>query len=221
MAHAIDRKAVIDLVMSGYGTAIGSHWPPVTPYYEDMTGKFPYNPKKAKELLAKAGYPNGFEATIKLPAIYAYSKRAGEVIADMLGQVGIKLKIEIVEWGVWLDRIFKQKDFQLSMIGHAEAWDIGIYANPNYYFQYDSQEFQDAYANALKATTTEATVQVVRALPGDHRRGCGEWVPLRHPVALGHEGRADELVEGLPDHRAGLHGSVVEQVSRRPLKSVA
>jgi peptide/nickel transport system substrate-binding protein len=151
MAYAIDRQAVIDLVMSGYGTPIGSHWPPITPYYKDLTGMFPYNPKKAKELMVQAGYPNGFEATIKLPAIYAYAKRAGEVIADMLGQIGIKLKIEIVEWGVWLDRVFKQKDFQLSMIGHAEAWDIGIYANPNYYFQYDSQEFRDAYAKALKA----------------------------------------------------------------------
>lgn len=155
MAHAIDRKAVIELVMSGYGTIIGSHWPPVTPYYQDLTDRFPYDPKKAKELLAKAGHPNGFDATIKLPAIYPYSQRAGEVIADMLGQVGIKLKIEIVEWGFWLDRIFKQKEFELSMIGHAEAWDIGIYANPNYYFQYDSQEFRDAYANALKAATEE------------------------------------------------------------------
>jgi len=155
MACAIDRQAVIDLVMSGYGTVIGSHWPPVTPYYKDMTGLFPYNPKKAKELLAQAGYPDGFEATIKLPAIYPYSQRAGEVIADMLGQIGIKLKIEIVEWAFWLDRIFKQKDFELTMIGHAEAWDIGIYANPDYYFQYDSQEFRDAYAKALKAPNEE------------------------------------------------------------------
>jgi peptide/nickel transport system substrate-binding protein len=94
-------------------------------------------------------------ATIKLPAIYAYSKRAGEVIADMLGQIGIKLNIEIVEWGYWLDRIFKQKDYQLTMIGHVEAWDIGIYANPDYYFQYDSQEFRDAYDKALKAPNEE------------------------------------------------------------------
>lgn len=151
MAYAIDRQAVVDLVMFGYGTPIGSHWSPSTPYYMDLTGKFPYNPKKAKELLAKAGYPNGFEATIKLPAIYSYSKRAGEVIADMLGKVGIKLKIEIVEWPFWLDRIFKQKEYQLTMIGHVEAWDIGIYANPEYYFQYDSQEFRDAYAKALMA----------------------------------------------------------------------
>jgi peptide/nickel transport system substrate-binding protein len=155
VAYAIDRQAVVDLVMFGYGTPIGSHWSPSTPYYVDLTGKFAYNPEKAKELLAQAGYPNGFEATIKLPAIYSYSKRAGEVIADQLGQMGIKLKIEIVEWGQWIERIFKKKEFQLTMIGHVEAWDIGIYANPNYYFQYDSQEFRDAYAMALKAPNEE------------------------------------------------------------------
>ena len=151
MAHAIDRDTVIELVMFGYGTPIGSHWSPATPYYMDLTGKFPYDPQKAKELLKQAGYPDGFEATIKLPAIYSYSRRAGEVIADMLKAVGINLKIEIVEWPYWLERIYKQKEYQLTMIGHVEAWDIGIYANPNYYFQYDSQEFRDAYAKALKA----------------------------------------------------------------------
>ena len=155
VAYAIDRQAVVELVMFGYGTPIGSHWSPSTPYYVDLTGKFAYNPEKAKELLAKAGYPDGFEATIKLPAIYSYSRRAGEVIADQLGQVGIKLKIEIVEWGQWIERIFKKKEFQLTMIGHVEAWDIGIYANPDYYFQYDSQEFRDAYAMALKAPNEE------------------------------------------------------------------
>ena len=155
IAYAIDRQAVVDLVMFGYGTPIGSHWSPSTPYYVDLTGKFAYNPQKAKELLASAGYPDGFEATIKLPAIYAYSQRAGEVIADQLAQVGIKLKIEIVEWGQWIERIFKKKEYQLTMIGHSEAWDIGIYANPDYYFQYDSKEFQDAYAKALTAPTEE------------------------------------------------------------------
>ena len=156
VAYAIDRQAVIDLVMFGYGTPIGSHWSPSTPYYKDLTQRFAYDPKKAKELLARAGYPDGFEATIKLPAIYSYSRRAGEVIADMLGKVGIRLKMEVVEWPYWLDRIFKKKEYDLTMIGHVEAWDIGIYANPKYYFQYDSQAFRDAYANALKAPNEAA-----------------------------------------------------------------
>ena len=156
MAYAIDRQTVVDLVMFGYGTPIGSHWSPATPYYKDLTGKFPHDPGKAKALLAEAGYPDGFEAVIKLPAIYSYSKRAGEVIADMLGEVGIDLDIEIVEWGQWIERIFKKKEYQLTMIGHIEPWDIGIYANPDYYFQYDSQEFRDTYAQALLASSEEA-----------------------------------------------------------------
>ena len=86
MAYAIDRQTVVDLVMFGYGTPIGSHWSPSTPYYVDLTQRFPYNPEKARDLLTAAGFPDGFDATIKLPAIYSYSKRAGEVIADMLGK---------------------------------------------------------------------------------------------------------------------------------------
>ena len=151
MAYAIDRQAIVDLSEFGYGTPIGSHWSPSTPYYVDLTGKFPYNPEKAKELLAKAGYANGFEAVLKASVKHPYSVRAGEVIADMLGKIGIKLKIETIEWGQWIDRVFKKKEYQLTIIGHAEAWDIGIYAKPTYYFQYDSQEFRDAYAKALKA----------------------------------------------------------------------
>jgi len=151
MAHAIDRQAVVDLVMFGYGTPIGSHWSPSTPYYVDLTGRFPYDLQKARALLKEAGYPDGFEATIKLPAIYSYSRRAGEVIADMLAKIGIRLEIEVIEWGQWIDRVFKKKEYQLTMIGHVEAWDIGIYANPDYYFQYDSPTFREAYGKALAA----------------------------------------------------------------------
>ncbi len=151
MAYAIDRRAVIDLAMFGYGSPIGSHWSPATPYYIDLTSKYNYDPAKAKQLLAKAGYPNGFEASLKLPAVYSYSRRAGEVVADMLRRVNIRLKIELVEWGQWIDRIFKKKEYQLTLIGHVEPWDIGIYANPDYYFQYDSAAFRKAYAKALAA----------------------------------------------------------------------
>jgi len=148
MAHAIDRNAIIKGAMSGYGVPIGSHMDPGNSYYTDLTSTYPYNPEKAKQLLAEAGFPNGFEAVIKLPERFAYAKRSGEIIADMLSQVGIKLKIELTEWGQWIDRVFKNADFDLTVIGHAEPFDINIYANPKYYFRYDSPKFQETLKKA-------------------------------------------------------------------------
>jgi peptide/nickel transport system substrate-binding protein len=155
MAHAIDRQMIIDLAMSGYGTPIGSHWSPATPYYVDLTDTYPYDPEKAKKLLTEAGYPNGFDAVLKVPGKYAYSVRSGEILVDQFAQAGIRLKMENIEWGQWIDRIFKNKEYQLTIIGHAEAWDIGIYAKPDYYFQYDSEAFRSAYQKALKAPGEE------------------------------------------------------------------
>ena len=69
MAHAIDRQAVIDGATYGYGVPIGSAFAPHNPYYVDLTGTYPYDPAKAKALLAEAGYPDGFSATLKLPPV--------------------------------------------------------------------------------------------------------------------------------------------------------
>ena len=148
MAHAIDRTALMKGAMSGYGFPIGSHMDPGNPYYVDLTKTYPYDPQKAKQLLAEAGYPNGFDAVIKLPERYAYAKRSGEIISDMLSQVGIRLKIELTEWGQWIDRVFKNADYDLTVIGHAEPFDINIYANPNYYFRYNSPKFQETLKKA-------------------------------------------------------------------------
>jgi len=148
MAHAIDRSALIKGAMSGYGVPIGTHMDPGNPFYMDLTSAYPFNPEKAKQLLTDAGYPNGFEAVIKLPERYAYAKRSGEIIADMLSQVGIKLKIELTEWGQWIDRVFKNADYDLTVIGHGEPFDINIYANPKYYFRYDSPKFQETLKKA-------------------------------------------------------------------------
>ena len=160
MAHAIDRSALIKGAMAGYGVPIGSHMDPGNPYYIDLTPVYPYNPEKAKELLIEAGYPNGFEAVMKLPERYAYARRTGEVIADMLSKVRIRLNIELIEWGQWIDRVFKNADYDLTVIGHAEPFDINIYANPKYYFRYNSPKFQET----LRKAEMEANPKLRREL---------------------------------------------------------
>ena len=61
VAHAIDRQAIIDGAMFGYGTPIGTHFAPHHPAYVDLTGDSAHDPAKAKALLAEAGLPDGFE----------------------------------------------------------------------------------------------------------------------------------------------------------------
>ena len=139
---AVDRQAVIAGAMAGYGSPIGSHMDPTNPYYVDLSKLYPYQPEKAKQVLAEAGYPKGFEAVIKLPEPYAYARRSGEIIADQLSRIGIKLNIEVIQWGQWIDRVFKNADYDLTVIGHAEPLDIEIYGRPGYYFRYNSPLFQ-------------------------------------------------------------------------------
>jgi len=145
---AIDRKAVIQGAVGGYGTPIGSHMDPTNPYYVDLSGLYPYNPQKAKQLLTEAGYPDGFEAILKLPEPYAYARRSGEIIADQLSKVGIKLTLEVIQMGQWVDRVFKNADYDLTVMGHAEPFDIEIYSRPNYYFRYNNPKFLELIKKA-------------------------------------------------------------------------
>ncbi|WP_322097267.1 ABC transporter substrate-binding protein [Pelagibius sp. Alg239-R121] len=140
IAHAIDRKAIIDGAMFGYGTPIGSHFAPHHPAYVDLTNRYPLDLEKAKALLAEAGHAGGFKATLKLPPP-SYARRGGEIIASQLQEIGIELEIIPVEWAQWLEQAFRGKDFDLTIVSHTEPMDIGIYARDSYYFDYHSGAF--------------------------------------------------------------------------------
>lgn len=115
--YAVDKRAVIDVAQFGLGVPIGSHMPPVTEYYVDLSGRYPYDPAKAKQLLAEAGYADGFETTMILPQPYDFHIRNGQVVADQLGKVGIKVKLETMEWGTWLKQVYNGRQFALTAIG--------------------------------------------------------------------------------------------------------
>lgn len=154
IAHVINRQAIIDGAMFGYGTPIGTHFAPHHPYYVDLLDTYPHNVTQAKQLLAEAGYEDGFKATLKLPPP-TYARRGGQILAAQLREIGIELELINVEWAQWLDDVFTKKDYDLTIVSHVEPFDIGIYANPDYYFQYDNKAFQDLIAE-LNVTTDEA-----------------------------------------------------------------
>jgi peptide/nickel transport system substrate-binding protein len=151
IAHAIDRKALIDGAQNGLGTPIGSHLTPNDPGYVDLTGMYPFDPAKAKALLKEAGVTTPLELSLILPPP-GYARQGGQIIAAELGDVGINAKIQEVEWAQWLSGVYKDKNYDLTIISHVEPLDIGIYANPTYYYQYDSPAFRDIYAKVTTAS---------------------------------------------------------------------
>ena len=109
------------------------------------------------------------QVTLTLPPP-DYARKSGEIIAAELADVGVQAKIEEVEWAQWLSNVYKGHNFDLTIISHVEPLDIGIYANPDYYFQYDSQAFRDIFAriqaapdlDAFKAAIGDAQRQIVK-----------------------------------------------------------
>ncbi|WP_299733593.1 ABC transporter substrate-binding protein [uncultured Tateyamaria sp.] len=160
VAHAIDRQAIVDGAMFGYGTPIGTHFAPHNPAYVDLTGGSAFDPDKARALLAEAGMPDGFETTLHLPPP-SYARRGGEIIAAQLAEVGIKAEIINVEWAQWLETVFRGKSFGLSIVSHTEPMDIGIYGNPDYYFQYDNPDFQELMTTLNATTDPEARTNMM------------------------------------------------------------
>ncbi len=160
IAHAIDRKAIIDGAMFGYGTPIGSHFAPHHPAYVDLTGHYPYDLEKARALLAEAGHPDGFSATLKLPPP-TYARRGGEILAAQLAEIGIKLELIPVEWAQWLEQVFRGTDYDLTIVSHTEPMDIGIYGRDTYYFNYQNPEFGTVMDQLAAAVEQEDRYQLM------------------------------------------------------------
>ncbi len=161
VAHALDRKAIIDGAMYGYATPIGSFFPPHNKAYVDLTGMYELDIEAAKKLLAEAGHPDGLEVTMRLPP-FPYARRSGEIIQSQLAKVGIKAKIENVEWGFWISEVYKKKAYDLTIIAHTSPNDMGNFARgPDYFYGYDNPEFTKLW-DSIRTETDPAKLEALQ-----------------------------------------------------------
>lgn len=119
LCYAIDRQGIMDMMADGHGTAVGSSiYPAFTKYFlPELVDKYPHDVAKAKELLAQAGYPDGFDMTISVPNNYQPHMDTAEVVAEQLREAGINVTIQPVEWSTWLDTIYNGRQFQATVVG--------------------------------------------------------------------------------------------------------
>ncbi|MGM8060938.1 ABC transporter substrate-binding protein [Vogesella indigofera] len=126
---AINRKAIIDAVYQGQGQEAANPFPASLWSYNKSLRNQPTDIAKAKALLAKAGYPNGFEITLwAMPVQRPYNPNA-KLMAEMIqadwAKIGVKAKITSYEWGEYLKRM-KNGEHDAGLIG----W-TGDYASPD------------------------------------------------------------------------------------------
>ena len=119
ICYAVDRQSVNDFLFDGRSHLIGTHMiPSLAKYYNEETENvYTYDPEKAKELLAEAGYENGFDLEISIPSNFDQHMQSGEIIVEQLKAVGINATIKPVEWQTWLSDVYSAKQYQATIVG--------------------------------------------------------------------------------------------------------
>jgi peptide/nickel transport system substrate-binding protein len=163
MSMAINKDEIIEASSFGYGDKIGSHLPTTSPDYYDTNDVMEYNPERAKELLKEAGYENGFDIKLTLPKNYQIHVDAGQVIADQLSKIGIRVNIELVEWGTWVSEVYSGKKFEMTVVGHTGRLDSYAFLSR---YKSDSED----YISLKTGEVDELLNKALQELDGDKRK---------------------------------------------------
>jgi len=190
---AIDHKALMDTCWAGKGTLIGSMVPPTDPWYEDRTGDFPFDQAKAKTLLAESGNATP-TLRLRIPNL-PYAVACGQVVKSQLEQVGIKVNLDQLEFpAAWLQTVFKDADYDMSIISHVEPRDLAaVFGTSTYYTRYNNPQLQADLAAADAGTAEEQVTDMKKAAKELSQDAAADFLFLLPNLIV-----ADKGVTGLP-----------------------
>jgi len=118
---AINRKAIVDRILQDAATEANQWMPKDTFGYNPDIKDIPYDAKKAKELLAEAGYPDGFNLTMHVPNDrYPQGPETAQAVAQFWTRIGVKTKVEVMPWAVYSSRA-RKNEYAMTML----AWGNG------------------------------------------------------------------------------------------------
>lgn len=115
MNYAVNRQLINELVMEGLYFPAKGILPPSMPGYNPNLRSYEYNPEKAKQLMKEAGYEKGFETTLQVNQNVLH-KAVAEAIQAQVAELGIKMNIRIVDWGVHLDSV-QRGEYEMFRMG--------------------------------------------------------------------------------------------------------
>ncbi len=118
IAQAINLDTILKKVLDGNGVKLGV---PLTKNhfgYDPSIKPYPYDPEKARKLLAEAGYAQGFDLTLNSPSgRYLNDKEVAEAVTGDLRKVGIRASVKIYEWGTYMSMLYAHKGGPAFLLG--------------------------------------------------------------------------------------------------------
>ncbi len=177
LCYATDRKQIIDVAFDGYGSVVGSSvYPTLGKWYDESLNElYPYDVEKAKELLAQAGYGDGFNMTITVPSNYQQHVDTAQVLANQYKEIGVNVEIQPVEWATWVSEAYNGRNFQTTITGVDAHYPTArammerfISDQSNNFINYDNKDFDSLMAEAIgtsdEAQRTEFYIEAQRNL---------------------------------------------------------
>lgn len=168
IAWAVDREAVLQAAVNGAGTPLyaGPFLPSFWPGLQEPV--FTRDLEKAKQLLAEAGYPDGFTAKLKNTPTYSFLGNAGIAVQEQLKEIGINFEIESLEWSVFL-KDYLGKNFEAVVSGYSAFADPhtpldGTYVTgrQNNFMSYSNPKFDELVAQGAQETDQAKRAEIYR-----------------------------------------------------------
>jgi len=136
--YAIDREAIVRDVLKNTGIVATQAVHPSSWGHNPNARKYPYDPERAKKLLAEAGFPNGFSLKLWAPTSGSgmqLPKEMAQVIQANLAAIGVQTKLEVFEWGTYLAKVReKQRSFDMAaMSWYQKVRDPDVTLYPLFY----------------------------------------------------------------------------------------
>jgi peptide/nickel transport system substrate-binding protein len=120
--YAVDKDAIVKNILGGFGTVESTLVPAAYLGFNPRLKPYPYDPAKAKSLLAAAGYPNGFPIVFQSPrGRYLADAQVSQAVVGYLKAVGVNADLKYYEWGNYVNMYFKHQLGPIFLIGSASA----------------------------------------------------------------------------------------------------
>lgn len=193
IAHAINEKEIIEKIMRGQATMANQIPDVPTVGYDASIKRLDYDPVKSKQLLADAGYPDGFEITIAGPNDrYVNDEKICEAVAKYLAKVGLKVKLDVKPKSIFFDELTSNK-YHFYLIGWFDgSFDFGRSAEKLLHTPdkdkgmgtYNGAAYSNSEIDSLLIASSSIVDRAERekALQGINQKSVADvaWIPLHY-----------------------------------------